>query len=83
MSYIFNFLLWSYLIYHFSRFLIRLLSPFLFRHLTNKMNENMNNTRKRPESKKNEGEVTIDKMPNKTKPSKKNVGDYVDYEEVE
>jgi hypothetical protein len=47
------------------------------------MKENMNNTRKRPESKKNEGEVTIDKMPNKTKPSKKNVGDYVDYEEVE
>ena len=83
MSYIFNFLLWSYLIYLFLRFLIRLLSPFLFRHLSNKMKDNMNNTRNRSENKKSEGEVTIDKMPKKTKPSKNNIGDYVDYEEVE
>ena len=82
MKFIF-FLSVSYFIYLFLRFFIRLFSRLLFRHLTNKMKENMNNTRKRPASKKNEGEVTIDKMPNKTKPSKNNVGDYVDYEEVE
>jgi hypothetical protein len=47
------------------------------------MKDNMNNTRNRSENKKSEGEVTIDKMPEKTKPSKNNIGDYVDYEEVE
>ena len=31
---------------------------------------------------KKEGEVTIDKMPN-TKSSNKNVGEYVDYEEID
>ena len=48
------------------------------------MKDNMNKTRNnRPENKKSEGEVTIDKMPKKTKQSQNNIGDYVDYEEVE
>jgi hypothetical protein len=47
------------------------------------MKSNFNNTNNRAENKKSEGEVTIDKIPTKKKPSKNNVGDYVDYEEVE
>ena len=43
----------------------------------------MKSTRNRPENKKSEGDVTIDKMPKKSKKSNNNVGDYVDYEEVE
>jgi len=77
------FLVKVYAGYLFIKFLGRLFSPFLFKYLTNKIKSNFNNTNNKPEDKKSEGEVTIDKMPNKKKPSKNNVGDYVDYEEVE
>jgi len=47
------------------------------------MKDNMKSSRNRSENKKSEGEVTIDTMPKKSKKSNNNVGDYVDYEEVE
>jgi hypothetical protein len=37
---------------------------------------------KQNEPPRKEGEVTIDKVPN-TKSSNKNVGDYIDYEEID
>ena len=83
MSYIIGFLLWSYLIYHFLRFLMRLLAPFLLRKMSNKMNDQFNNAKSRTDKKRNEGEVTIDKMPKNKKNTKSNIGDYVDYEEIE
>jgi len=82
MSYIFNFLLGSYLIYHLLKFLMRLIAPFLLRQMSNKMNDNFNNT-KRNNPKKSEGEVSIDKMPKRNKQSNNNIGDYVDYEELD
>ena len=82
MSYIFNFLLGSYLIYHLLKFLMRLIAPFLLRQMSNKMNDNFNNT-KRNNPKKSEGEVSIDKMPKRNKESNNNIGDYVDYEELD
>ena len=51
--------------YLFIKFLGRLFSPFLFKYLTNKMKSNFNNNNNRPENKKSEGEVTIDKIPKK------------------
>jgi len=82
MSYIFNFLLGSYLIYHLLKFLMRLIAPFLLRQMSNKMNDNFSNT-KRNNPKKSEGEVSIDKMPKRNKESNNNIGDYVDYEELD
>ncbi len=34
-------------------------------------------------TKQKEGEVSIDKMPNENKSSNKDVGEYVDYEEID
>ena len=76
------FLLWSYLIYRILGFLIRLSTPFLLRHMSNKMKDNFSQN-KRSKSKKNEGEVTIDNMPKRNKESNNKIGDYVDYEELD
>ncbi|MBL6877529.1 DUF4834 family protein [Flavobacteriaceae bacterium] len=61
---------------------MKLAAPFLFRHVSNKMNDNFSQN-KRNSYKKNEGEVSIDKMPKRNKESNNNIGDYVDYEELE
>ena len=76
------FLLWSYLIYRILGFLMRLATPFLLRHMSNKMKDNFSQN-KRSKSKKNEGEVTIDNMPKRNKESNNKIGDYVDYEELD
>jgi len=62
---------------------MRLLAPFLLRKMSNKMNDQFNNAKSRTDKKSNEGEVTIDKMPKNKKNTKSNIGDYVDYEEIE
>ena len=76
------FLLWSYLIYRILGFLMKLAAPYLLRHMSNKMNDNFSQN-KRSKPKKNEGEVSIDKMPKRNKESNNNIGDYVDYEELD
>ena len=87
MSYIFNFLLGSYLIYQLLKFIMRLVAPFLLRQMSNKMNDNFSNAKrnnpKRNNPKMSEGEVSIDKMPKRNKQSNNNIGDYVDYEELD
>ncbi|GAL67013.1 hypothetical protein JCM19301_2178 [Jejuia pallidilutea] len=59
-------------------------APFLLRYVSKKAEEKFggqfNNQRAEPAKK--EGEVTIDKMP-RQKQSNKDVGDYVDYEEID
>ena len=46
------FLLWSYLIYRILGFLMRLATPFLLRHMSNKMNDNFSqNKRSKPKKK--------------------------------
>jgi len=75
------------LIYFGVKILSRLFAPLILKFFTKQVERkfggqfdgfknNQQNTQKK------EGEVTIDKMPN-TKSSNKNVGDYVDYEEIE
>ncbi|MFS4481966.1 DUF4834 family protein [Hyunsoonleella sp. 2307UL5-6] len=72
------------LIYYGVKILSRLFAPLLLRYVSKKAEEKFGgqfNTR-RPEPKRKEGEITIDKMPQQ-KQSNKDVGDYVDYEEID
>ena len=72
------------LIYYGIKVLSRLFSPYLMRFVAKKAEERFggqfNNQQSEPARK--EGEVTIDKVP-KTKSSNKDVGEYVDYEEID
>jgi len=66
---------------------MRLIAPFLLRQMSNKMNDNFRNAKrnnpKRNNPKKREGEESNDKMPKRNKQSNNNIGDYVDYEELD
>ncbi len=75
-------------IYFGIKILARLFTPFLVRFVAKKAEQRFgdqfgqfqkNTSQEKP---KKEGEISIDKMP-KTKTSNKDVGDYVDYEEID
>ncbi|GAA3606710.1 DUF4834 family protein [Flavivirga amylovorans] len=76
------------LIYFGIKILSRLFAPFLVKYVAKKAEQRFGDqfgqfrNQQQQEKQKKEGEVTIDKMP-KTKTSNKNVGDYVDYEEID
>lgn len=75
------------LIYFGIKILSRLFAPFLVKYVAKKAEQRFGDSfgqfGKQPQEKpKKEGEITIDKVP-KTKTSNKNVGDYVDYEEID
>ena len=63
------------------KFIMRLLAPFIIRSIANKMAEKFNQNPPAQKHRK-EGEITIDKTPNKTS-TNKDVGEYIDFEEVE
>lgn len=73
-------------IYYVIKVLSRIFAPFMLKYAAKKAEERFGgqfkNQRQQQESPKKEGEITIDKIPN-VKTSNKDVGDYVDYEEVE
>jgi hypothetical protein len=76
------------LIYFGVKILSRLFAPFLLKFVAKKAEERFGQQfggfqkGASQEPRKKEGEVTIEKMPN-TKTSNKDVGDYVDYEEID
>lgn len=76
------------LVYYGIKILSRLFAPFLIKYATKKaeqqFGEQFGQFRKGQQKapQKKEGEITIDKIP-KTKTSNKDVGEYVDYEEIE
>ncbi|WP_303317737.1 DUF4834 family protein [Flavivirga abyssicola] len=75
------------LIYFGIKILSRLFAPFLVKYVAKKAEQRFGDQfgqfrNQQQEKPKKEGEVTIDKIP-KTKTSNKNVGDYVDYEEID
>ncbi|TXE11696.1 DUF4834 family protein [Seonamhaeicola algicola] len=77
------------LIYFGVKILARLFSPFLIKFVAKKAEERFGQqfnggfqNRKPQEKPKKEGEVTIDKIPTR-KTSNKDVGDYVDFEEID
>ena len=77
------------LIYYGFKFLTRLLAPIILKKMVNKMGSNFQssftNFSKQAHSQKKEGDITIEKSKKKDKKtkSKKDVGDYIDYEEVD
>jgi len=75
------------LIYFGVKIITRLLSPFLMRYVTKKAEQRFGQQFGKRQSPKEEirkeGEISIDKMPNSAKKSNKDVGEYVDYEEID
>lgn len=77
------------LIYYGFKFLTRLLAPIILKKMVNKMGSNFQssftNFSKQAHSKKKEGDIIIEKSTKKEKntKSKKDLGDYIDYEEVD
>ncbi|PWH82438.1 DUF4834 domain-containing protein [Algibacter marinivivus] len=76
------------LVYYGIKVLSRIFAPFLIKFAAKKAEQRFGEqfgqfgSQHRKEAPKKEGEVTIDKIPN-TKASNKDVGDYVDYEEID
>lgn len=82
-------LLWILLFYFAFKILARLLAPFLVKLAAKKMEQRFgqqfggfqNQTQQQPKHK--EGETVIDKVPNRKKTSSNDVGEYIDFEEVD
>lgn len=69
------------LFFSFFKFLMRLIAPLVLRHMAKKMSQRFN--KKKPNySQSKEGEISIDKSPKKQF-SDDNIGEYVDYEELD
>lgn len=73
------------LVYFGIKILSRLFAPVLMRFVAKKAEERFGGQYQQGqrEAPKKEGEVTIDKMPNQRKSSSEEVGDYIDYEEID
>ncbi|MBS9773998.1 MAG: DUF4834 family protein [Tenacibaculum sp.] len=77
-------LLYIVLIYYVVKVLIRIFAPYLIKKAVDKMQQKAQQqyqNNQQPEVK--EGEVVIDKKPNNINKSNNDVGEYVDFEEVE
>ena len=72
------------LIYYGIKFLGRLLAPILLKRFTKKMQERFNQQYQNPQNPpQEEGKVTIEKTNTSTTTQLDDVGDYVDFEEIE
>lgn len=73
------------LIYYAFKLLMRLLAPFLMKKAVEKMQKKAEQQfgKQQQETTVKEGETVIDKKPSNTKQSNKDVGEYVDFEEIE
>lgn len=69
------------LFYTVFKYVLRLLAPFFLRSIARKM-ERQFHQQTPPSNTQKEGEVSIDKMPQKES-SNKDVGEYIDYEEID
>jgi hypothetical protein len=74
------------LIWYGVKIISRLLAPYLIRYVAKKAEQKFGqqfNAHKRPQPNQKEGEISIDKMPNQNTSANKNIGEYVDYEEID
>jgi len=77
------------LVYYGLKILIRLFGPYLIRYMSKKVQQRFGGQfqyqqqQQTPNNRQKEGETVIDKMPNTNKTSNKNVGEYIDYEEID
>lgn len=79
-------LIWIISIYFFIKILSRLFAPFLLRFAAKKMEKRFGDQfgdfqKKQPKYK--DGETIVDKIPKNSKPLNKDVGEYIDYEEID
>ena len=70
------------LVYTIFKYLMRLFAPLIVKSIAKKAEAHFRNQSAPKPPTQKEGEISIDKMPN-SKTSNNNVGEYVDYEEVE
>jgi hypothetical protein len=75
------------LVYYGIKFLSRLFAPYMVRYMSKKMNERFGGQFQQQQNhsgpKHKEGETVIDKIPKQDTSSNKNVGEYIDYEEID
>ena len=75
------------LIWYGVKVLSRLLAPVLMRFVAKKaeqrFGQQFNQQQKQQKPSEKEGEISIDKTPQQSKSSNKDVGEYVDYEEID
>jgi len=77
-----KFIIISVGIYYLLKITLKALFPFLVKKTFDKMQEQAK--QQQEQYQKQEGEVTIDKNPKSSNnPNKKDIGDYVDFEEVD
>ena len=77
-------ILWLALFYYGFKFLSRIFAPILMKSIIKKAESKFGQGfgQQQPKSREKEGEISIDKMP-ENKSSNTNVGEYVDYEDIE
>lgn len=71
------------IIYYGFKFLARMFGPLLMKKAVDKMQQKANQNYNNQQSTVKEGETVIDKKPNTTKRVNEDVGDYVDFEEID
>lgn len=75
------------LVYYGIKILSRIFAPFMVRYMSKKMQERFGGQfqqqQSQSEPKNKEGETVIDKIPKQDTSSNKNVGEYIDYEEID
>jgi len=75
------------LVYFAIKFLFRLLFPYFLRYIakkaTQKMEKSFYGSHANPSEKAKEGKITIDHLSKNKNKTKKPVGEYVDYEEID
>lgn len=74
------------LIYYGLKILFRWFGPSILKYFMQKMGkrfEQQFNQYQQPRNRKDEGEVSIEKKPKNKRKSNKNVGEYIDYEEID
>ena len=79
-----KFLFWFFFISYVLKILTRIFAPLLMKRFANKMQERFNQKYQNPKNPlQEEGKVTLEKTNTSTKTKSDDVGDYVDFEEVE
>ena len=78
------------LVYFGLKIILRLAAPYLLRYMSRKVEERFkghfsgfDNQATHTDYNEESGKVSVDKVPEKRKTSKKTVGEYIEYEEVE
>ena len=79
-----KFLFWFFLISYLLKILVRIFAPLLMKRFANRMQERFNQQyQSSKNSSEEEGKITVEKVNNSTKIKSDDLGDYIDFEEVE